>query len=119
MDDTNRQAEVLAIGELGRLVRERREQHRQSVRQAAQEVGVSFATLARVEPLVRERLPLAVLRLHAEVTMALAAASLVTLGIHRAVDGARMLARHEGQILFVSGAVPGERVLASVEVRAR
>ncbi|GAA1646537.1 helix-turn-helix domain-containing protein [Catellatospora bangladeshensis] len=43
------QMEILAINELGRLVRERREQNRQSVRQAAQAAGVSFATLARVE----------------------------------------------------------------------
>lgn len=43
------QAEVLAIDELGRLVRERREDNRLSVRQAAANAGVSFATLSRVE----------------------------------------------------------------------
>lgn len=43
------QTEILAIGELGRLVRERREDHHQSVRQAARDADVSFATLARVE----------------------------------------------------------------------
>jgi transcriptional regulator with XRE-family HTH domain len=48
-DDTAGQAEILAIGELGRLVRERRTDNHLSVRQAAQEAGVSFATLARVE----------------------------------------------------------------------
>jgi transcriptional regulator with XRE-family HTH domain len=46
---TGGHAEILEIKELGRLVRERRQSHRQSVRQAAQEAGVSFATLARVE----------------------------------------------------------------------
>ncbi len=51
--------------------------------------------------------------------MALAAGSPVTLDIERAVAGGRMLARHEGQIVFVSGAVPGERVLAVVERVAR
>lgn len=48
-DEAGGQAEILAIGELGRLVRERRADNRLSVRQAAQEAGVSFATLARVE----------------------------------------------------------------------
>lgn len=43
------QTEILEIGELGRLVRERREGHRQSVRQAAREADVSFATMSRVE----------------------------------------------------------------------
>jgi transcriptional regulator with XRE-family HTH domain len=49
VDGASGQTEMLAIEELGRLVRERREHTRQSVRQAAQEAGVSFATLARVE----------------------------------------------------------------------
>jgi len=39
----------LAIDELGRLIRERREANNQSVRQAARDADVSFATLARVE----------------------------------------------------------------------
>jgi 23S rRNA (uracil1939-C5)-methyltransferase len=51
--------------------------------------------------------------------MPLAAGNLVTLDIERAVAGGRMLARHEGQIVFVSGTMPGERVLAAVERVAR
>jgi 23S rRNA (uracil1939-C5)-methyltransferase len=51
--------------------------------------------------------------------MPLAAGSPVTLDIERAVAGGRMLARHEGQVVFVSGAVPGERVRAIVERLAR
>src|SRR5215203_5204984 len=51
--------------------------------------------------------------------MPLAVGSLVTLDIERAVAGGRMLARHEGQIVFVSGTIPGERVLAVVERVAR
>lgn len=47
--ESGEQTEILAIGDLGRMVRERREQNRQSVRQAAQEAGVSFATVTRVE----------------------------------------------------------------------
>jgi transcriptional regulator with XRE-family HTH domain len=49
VDGAGGQAEILAIGELGRLVRERRADNRLSVRQAAQDADVSFATLARVE----------------------------------------------------------------------
>lgn len=37
------------------------------------------------------------------------------LEIERAVAGGRMLARHDGQVVFVSGAIPGERVRAAVE----
>lgn len=48
-DGADGHAEILATGELGRLVRERREDNRQSVRQAARDADVSFATLARVE----------------------------------------------------------------------
>ena len=51
--------------------------------------------------------------------MPLATGNLVTLDIERAVAGGRMLARHEGQIVFVSGTMPGERVLAAVERVAR
>lgn len=47
--------------------------------------------------------------------MALAAGARVTLDVERPVAGGRMLARHEGQVVFVAGAVPGERVLATVE----
>ena len=39
----------------------------------------------------------------------------LTLDIERAVAGGRMLARHEGQVVFVAGAIPGERVRAEVE----
>ncbi len=47
--------------------------------------------------------------------MALTVGARVTLDVERPVAGGRMLARHEGQVVFVAGAVPGERVLASVE----
>jgi 23S rRNA (uracil1939-C5)-methyltransferase len=45
--------------------------------------------------------------------------SLLTLDIEKATPGGRMLARHEGQVVLVSGAIPGERVRARVERRAR
>jgi 23S rRNA (uracil1939-C5)-methyltransferase len=51
--------------------------------------------------------------------MPLSAGTAVILDIERAVAGGRMLARHDGQIVFVSGAVPGERVEAVVERVAR
>ncbi|HEY6507502.1 MAG TPA: TRAM domain-containing protein, partial [Vicinamibacterales bacterium] len=51
--------------------------------------------------------------------MALAVGARVTLEVERPVAGGRMLARHEGQIVFVAGAVPGERVLAVVERLAK
>ena len=35
--------------------------------------------------------------------------------MERPVAGGRMLARHDGQVVFVTGAIPGERVMASVE----
>ncbi len=40
--------------------------------------------------------------------------SLITVDVERPVAGGRMLARHEGQIVFVAGAIPGERVRARV-----
>jgi 23S rRNA (uracil1939-C5)-methyltransferase len=43
------------------------------------------------------------------------AGSVLTLDIEKPAAGGRMLARHHGQIVFVSGAIPGERVSARVE----
>jgi tRNA/tmRNA/rRNA uracil-C5-methylase (TrmA/RlmC/RlmD family) len=40
---------------------------------------------------------------------------MLELAIERPVAGGRMLARHDGRIVFVAGAIPGERVRASVE----
>jgi len=40
---------------------------------------------------------------------------ILELTIERPVAGGRMLARHDGRIVFVSGAIPGERVRAKVE----
>jgi tRNA/tmRNA/rRNA uracil-C5-methylase (TrmA/RlmC/RlmD family) len=39
----------------------------------------------------------------------------VELMIERPAAGGRMIARHEGQIVFVAGAIPGERVRAQIE----
>jgi tRNA/tmRNA/rRNA uracil-C5-methylase (TrmA/RlmC/RlmD family) len=39
----------------------------------------------------------------------------ITLEIEKAAAGGRMLARHEGRIVLVSGAIPGERVSARLE----
>src|SRR5919106_5264853 len=39
----------------------------------------------------------------------------LTLHIEKAVAGGRMLARHEGAIVLVSGAIPGEQVEADIE----
>lgn len=39
----------IAIEDLGRKVREHRDEARQSIRQAAEEAGISFSTLSRVE----------------------------------------------------------------------
>lgn len=46
---------------------------------------------------------------------ALAAGAVVELAIERPVAGGRMLARHDGQVVLVAGAIPGERVRARVE----
>jgi 23S rRNA (uracil1939-C5)-methyltransferase len=40
---------------------------------------------------------------------------LIDLAVERPVAGGRMLARHRGRIVFVSGAIPGERVRARIE----
>ena len=47
--------------------------------------------------------------------MQLAPGSVVTLDIEKPTAGGRMLARHEGRVIFVSAAIPGERVNARVE----
>jgi 23S rRNA (uracil1939-C5)-methyltransferase len=39
----------------------------------------------------------------------------VELTIEKAAAGGRMIARHDGQVVLVSGAVPGERVVARIE----
>ncbi len=39
----------------------------------------------------------------------------VVLTIEKPVTGGRMLARHDGQVVFVAGAIPGERVRVRVE----
>ena len=41
--------------------------------------------------------------------------SLLTLEIEKPAAGGRMLARHQGQVVLVAGAIPGERVEARVE----
>ena len=41
------------------------------------------------------------------------------LAVERPVAGGRMIGRHEGRIVFVAGAIPGERVRARVERSAR
>jgi tRNA/tmRNA/rRNA uracil-C5-methylase (TrmA/RlmC/RlmD family) len=41
--------------------------------------------------------------------------ALLELAIDKPAAGGRMIARHEGQVVLVSGAIPGERVLARVE----
>lgn len=47
--------------------------------------------------------------------MGVDAGSILTLDIEKPAAGGRMLARHQGQVVFVSGAIPGERVSARVE----
>src|SRR4051794_3739239 len=39
----------------------------------------------------------------------------IVLAVERPAAGGRMIARHEGQIVLVRGAIPGERVQAIVE----
>jgi 23S rRNA (uracil1939-C5)-methyltransferase len=43
----------------------------------------------------------------------------IELDVERAVAGGRMLARHAGRIVFVAGAIPGERVRARVTKSSR
>jgi len=47
--------------------------------------------------------------------MSLAEGQTVELQVEKPVSGGRMIARHEGQIVLVRGAIPGERVIARVE----
>jgi 23S rRNA (uracil1939-C5)-methyltransferase len=47
--------------------------------------------------------------------MALAPGQIVELQIEKPAAGGRMIARHEGQVVLVLGAIPGERVRARVE----
>lgn len=47
--------------------------------------------------------------------MGVEAGSVLTLDIEKPAAGGRMLARHQGQVAFVSGAIPGERVSARIE----
>jgi 23S rRNA (uracil1939-C5)-methyltransferase len=49
--------------------------------------------------------------------MSLSPGTLVELDIEKPVAGGRMLARHEGEVVLVSGAIPGERVRARIEKR--
>ena len=37
------------------------------------------------------------------------------LAIEKPAAGGRMIARHDGQVILVKGAIPGERVIAAVE----
>ena len=41
--------------------------------------------------------------------------SVITLDIEKPAVGGRMLGRHEGQVVLVWGAIPGERVRARIE----
>jgi 23S rRNA (uracil1939-C5)-methyltransferase len=47
--------------------------------------------------------------------MAVEPGSLITLDIEKPAVGGRMLGRHEGQVVLVWGAIPGERVSARIE----
>ena len=45
----------------------------------------------------------------------LAAGDILTLTIDKPAAGGRMIARHDGQVVLVAGAIPGERVQARIE----
>jgi 23S rRNA (uracil1939-C5)-methyltransferase len=47
--------------------------------------------------------------------MAVSTPSVIELSVERPVAGGRMLARHDGRVVLVAGAIPGERVRARVE----
>ena len=47
--------------------------------------------------------------------MSLQPGSVITVGVEKPATGGRMLARHEGQVVLVWGAVPGERIRARIE----
>jgi 23S rRNA (uracil1939-C5)-methyltransferase len=47
--------------------------------------------------------------------MSLQRGSEITIEVEKPVAGGRMLARHEGQVVLVWGAIPGERVRARIE----
>jgi 23S rRNA (uracil1939-C5)-methyltransferase len=47
--------------------------------------------------------------------MSLSPGSLVELVIEKPAAGGRMIARHEGQVVLVAGAIPGERIKAHVD----
>ena len=51
--------------------------------------------------------------------MSLTPGTLVELTADRPVAGGRMLARHQGQVVLVSGTIPGERVRARIEKASR
>jgi len=44
---------------------------------------------------------------------------MLTLEVEKAAAGGRMLARHDGRVVLVAGAIPGERVVARLERDAR
>src|SRR5688500_17702346 len=46
--------------------------------------------------------------------MAVTAGQLIELRVEKAASGGRMIARHEGEVVLVAGAIPGERVTARV-----
>jgi 23S rRNA (uracil1939-C5)-methyltransferase len=47
--------------------------------------------------------------------MSLSVGQEIELGIDKPAAGGRMIGRHEGQVLLVHGAIPGERVLARID----